>query len=287
MAKVAIVGAGVIGIGWARLFARGGWDVALADPRPDLEQIVADDLSGLPVTAHAEAGSAAEGVDYVQEAGPERLEFKHEVFAELAAATADDVVLASSSSSLLPTDIAQGSSAAGRILIGHPFNPADLMPLVEVVPGAKTADAAVDRAMTVYRELGKTPIRLQREIPGFVGNRLQKVFNDQAIYLVQQGVIAAEDLDDLVKASLGLRWATVGPFEGMNLGGGPAGIRHLMDNVGSQMTFDIGSPDKSAMGMVVQQVDAAYGNGEQQYEQGVTARDEKTRAILRALGEGA
>ncbi|MFD3745161.1 3-hydroxyacyl-CoA dehydrogenase NAD-binding domain-containing protein [Nocardia sp. NPDC058633] len=285
MARVAIVGAGVIGVGWAKLFARGGWAVALADPRPDLEQIVHDDLSGLSVTAYAQAGAAAEGADYVQEAGPERLEFKHRLFAELAAATGDDVVLASSSSSLLPSAIAHGSPAADRILIGHPFNPADLMPLVEVVPGEQTCDAAMDRAMEVYRDLGKTPIRLKREIPGFVGNRLQKVFNDQAIYLVQQGIIAAEDLDDLVKASLGLRWATVGPFEGMNLGGGPAGIRHLMENVGSQMTFDIGAPDSSKMGMVVQEVDAAYGTGEQKYEQGVTARDDKTRKILHALGE--
>ncbi|MFD3703127.1 3-hydroxyacyl-CoA dehydrogenase NAD-binding domain-containing protein [Nocardia sp. NPDC058658] len=285
MAKVAIVGAGVIGLGWAKLFARGGWDVALADPRPDLDQIVHDELAGLSVTAYPEAGAAADGADYVQEAGPERLEFKHELFAELAAATADGVVLASSSSSLLPTQIAQGCSAADRILIGHPFNPADLMPLVEVVPGEQTSTAAMDRAMQVYGDLGKTPIRLQREIPGFVGNRLQKVFNDQSIYLVQQGIIAAKDLDDLVKASLGLRWATVGPFEGMNLGGGPAGIRHLMENVGSQMTFEIGSPDKSKMGMIVQEVDNAYGNGEQNYEQGVTARDDKTRKILHALDE--
>ncbi|MFE1594955.1 3-hydroxyacyl-CoA dehydrogenase NAD-binding domain-containing protein [Nocardia sp. NPDC058705] len=285
MAKVAIVGAGVIGLGWAKLFARGGWDVALADPRPDLDQIVHDELAGLSVTTYPEAAAAAEGADYVQEAGPERLEFKHKLFAELAAATADGVVLASSSSSLLPTQIAEGSAAADRILIGHPFNPADLMPLVEVVPGEQTSSAAMDRAMQVYRDLGKTPIRLQREIPGFVGNRLQKVFNDQSIYLVQQGVIAAKDLDDLVKASLGLRWATVGPFEGMNLGGGPAGIRHLMENVGSQMTFEIGSPDKSKMGMIVKEVDDAYGNGEQNYEQGVTARDDKTRKILHVLDE--
>ncbi|MFD3508511.1 3-hydroxyacyl-CoA dehydrogenase NAD-binding domain-containing protein [Nocardia sp. NPDC058666] len=285
MAKVAIVGAGVIGIGWAKLFARGGWDVALADPRPDLDQIVRSELSGLSVTAYPEAGAAAEGADYVQEAGPERLDFKHKLFAELADATAGDVVLASSSSSLLPSEIAKGSPAADRILIGHPFNPADLMPLVEVVPGEKTSSMAMDRAMQVYGDLGKTPIRLKREIPGFVGNRLQKVFNDQSIYLVQQGVIDAKDLDDLVKASLGLRWATVGPFEGMNLGGGPAGILHLMQNVGSQMTFEIGEPDKSKMGMVIKEVDAAYGNGEQKYEQGVTARDDKTRKILKVLDE--
>ncbi|WP_328714260.1 3-hydroxyacyl-CoA dehydrogenase NAD-binding domain-containing protein [Nocardia salmonicida] len=286
MSKVAVVGAGVIGIGWAKLFARGGWAVALADPRPDLAQIIDDQLGGLAVTGFAEAGMAADGADYVQEAGPERIDFKHKIFAELAGVTGDDVVLASSSSSLLPSQIAHGSPAAARILIGHPFNPADLMPLVEVVPGSETSDTAMDRAMQVYRELGKTPIRLKSEIPGFVGNRLQKVFNDQAMYLVQQGVIAAKDLDDLVTASLGLRWATIGPFEGMNLGGGPAGIRHLMENVGSQMTFEIGSPDPTKIGAVVAQVDAAYGTGEQNYERAVQARDSDTRKILDALGKG-
>ncbi|MFC4376329.1 3-hydroxyacyl-CoA dehydrogenase NAD-binding domain-containing protein [Nocardia halotolerans] len=285
MSRVAVVGAGVIGIGWAKLFAAGGWTVALADPRPDLDQIIDTELHGLAVKAYTDAGQAAEGAAYVQEAGPERIEFKHKLFAELAEATDDDVVLASSSSSLLPTQIAEAIPAAGRILIGHPFTPVELMPLIEVVPGARTTSTATDRAMQVYRDLGKTPIRLKREIPGFVGNRLQKVFNDQAMYLVQQGVIEAKDLDDLVTASLGLRWATVGPFEGMNLGGGPGGIAHLLDNVGSQMTFEIGAPDPAGIPAVIEQVEAAYGTGEQPYQRREQVRDDKTRKILKVLGE--
>lgn len=285
MPVVAIVGAGVIGLSWARLFAEAGWEVRVSDPRPDLGQLVEEQLAGLSVTAVADLASAAEGADFVQESGPERIELKHELFATLAAHTREDVVLASSSSSLLPTAIAEGNGAAERILVGHPFNPPELMPLVEVVPGTATTAATVDRAVEVYRELGKSPITLRKEIPGFVGNRLQKVFNDQAMYLVQQGVIAPEDLDELVKASLGLRWATIGPFESMRLGGGPAGIRHLVGHVGSQMTFEIGHPDRARLGAVLDEVEGAYGNGEDSYREHTERRDRRTRAVLGALGE--
>ncbi|MFD4615396.1 3-hydroxyacyl-CoA dehydrogenase NAD-binding domain-containing protein, partial [Streptomyces bauhiniae] len=234
MAVVTIVGAGVIGLSWARLFGAAGWEVRLSDPRPDLPEIVLRDLSGLRVTATDDLAAAASGADFVQEAGPERMPVKETVFATLAEHTRDDVVLASSSSSLLPSLIAAGNPAADRIVVGHPFNPPELMPLVEVVPGPDTSARTVERAMEVYRGLGKLPIRLKKEIPGYVGNRLQKVFNDQAIHLVQEGVIDVADLDDLVRASLGLRWATVGPFESGMLGGGPEGMRHLVTHVGSQ-----------------------------------------------------
>ncbi|WP_020494719.1 3-hydroxyacyl-CoA dehydrogenase NAD-binding domain-containing protein [Sciscionella marina] len=288
MPVVAIVGAGVIGMSWARLFAEAGWEVRVSDPRPDLTELVTGQLAGLPASAVADPATAADGADFVQESGPERIELKHELFATLAANTREDVVLASSSSSLLPSVIAEGNAAAGRIVIGHPFNPPQLMPLVEVVPGTETAPETVDRAVEVYRGLGKLPIRLRKEIPGFVGNRLQKVFNDQAMYLVQQGVIAPEDLDELVKASLGLRWATIGPFESMHLGGGPDGMRHLVGHVGSQMTFEIGHPDREHLEDVFEDVERVYGSGAENYREHAEQRDRKTRAILGALGsEGA
>ncbi|GAB3675245.1 3-hydroxyacyl-CoA dehydrogenase NAD-binding domain-containing protein [Actinocorallia lasiicapitis] len=284
MSVVVIVGAGVIGESWARLFGSAGWQVRVSDPRPDLAELVDARIPG--AVAVSDLAAALEGADFVQESGPERIELKHRLFATMAAGTRGDVVLASSSSSLLPTAIAEGSPAADRILIGHPFNPPELMPLVEVVPGEATAPSAVARAVEVYRSLGKVPVTLNKEVPGFVGNRLQKVFNDQAMYLVQQGVIEPEALDDLVKASLGLRWATTGPFEGMRLGGGPEGIRHLLENVGSQMNFEIGKPDPARLGPVVAAVDKAYGSDASSYEAQVTARDRRTRAVLDAL-EGA
>ncbi|MFD5083930.1 3-hydroxyacyl-CoA dehydrogenase NAD-binding domain-containing protein [Kitasatospora sp. NPDC058406] len=283
MAVVTIVGAGVIGVSWARLFGKAGWEVRISDPRPDLAEVVARDLAGFEVTATDDLAAAAAGADFVQEAGPERTDVKEQMFGTLAARTADGVVLASSSSSLLPSVIVKGNPAADRIVIGHPFNPPELMPLVEVVPGPETSAATVDRAVEVYRGLGKLPIRLKKEIPGFVGNRLQKVFNDQAIYLVQQGVIDVSDLDDLVRASLGLRWATIGPFESGTLGGGPAGMRHLVEHVGSQLTFEIGSPDPAGMGEVLDAVEAAYGTGEQAYRRLAELRDRRTRAALAPL----
>ncbi|MEV0275885.1 3-hydroxyacyl-CoA dehydrogenase NAD-binding domain-containing protein [Streptomyces sp. NPDC050610] len=284
MAVVTIVGAGVIGVSWARLFGAAGWEVRVSDPRPDLPELVARELADLPVTATADLAEAATGADFVQEAGPERVEVKERMFATLAASTRDDVVLASSSSSLLPSVIARGNPAADRIVIGHPFNPPELMPLVEVVPGPRTSARTADSAVEVYRGLGKLPIRLKKEIPGFVGNRLQKVFNDQAAYLVQQGVIDVRDLDDLVRASLGLRWATIGPFESGVLGGGPGGMRHLAEHVGSQMSFDIGAPDPARMGEVLDAVEQTYGTGEPAYERLAGVRDGRTRAVLEPLG---
>lgn len=283
MAVVVIVGAGVIGVSWARLFATAGWEVRVSDPRPDLAEVVERDLAGLPVTVVADLAAAASGADFVQESGPERVAFKQEVFATLAAGTRDDVVLASSTSSLMPSAIGEGSPAAHRIVVGHPFNPPELMPLVEVVPGRETSATTVARAVEVYASLGKLPITLKKEVPGFVGNRLQKVFNEQATYLVQQGVIEPQDLDELVKASLGLRWSTVGPFEGRHLGGGPGGMRHIVAHVSSQMTFQSGRPDPQQMDAVIEAVEEAYGTGEENYRLLAERRDRRTRAVLDAL----
>ena len=269
----------------ARLFAEGGWEVRVSDPRPDLQDIVDQQLAGFAVAATSDLVAAADGSDFVQEAGPERISIKHNMFGTLAANTRDDVVLASSSSSLLPSQIAEGSAAADRIVVGHPFNPPELMPLVEVVPGPATSAGTVARAVEVYRSLGKSPVTLKREIPGFVGNRLQRVVNEQASYLVQQGVIDASDLDELVKTSLGLRWATIGPFESRHLGGGPGGIRNLLEHIASQMTFEIGQPDPAQMAAVIDQVEHAYGTGAENYDRLCEQRDRRTRAVLGALSD--
>lgn len=281
MAVATIFGAGVIGVSWARLFAEAGWDVRVTDPRPDLLEV----LDGVPASAVPDPIEALHGCDFVQEAGPERVDLKTELFLTAAQNTGDSVVLASSTSSLLPSVFSEGNPAADRIVIGHPFNPPELMPLVEVVPSPATSAATVDRAVEVYAGLGKLPIRLNREIPGFVGNRLQRVFNAQASYLVQEGVIDPGELDKLVRASLGLRWATIGPFESNHLGGGAEGIRHLLAHVGSQMTFEVGEPDPAKAGIVLDAVEAAYGAGEEVYERLASQRDKRTRAILAALAE--
>ena len=284
MPAVTIVGAGVIGISWARLFDAAGWEVRISDPRPDLGELVEREMPGRQVQIFSDLAEAVKGTDFVQEAGPERIDIKEQMYADMAANTADNVPLASSSSSLLPSVIAKGNPAAQRILIGHPFNPVELMPLVEVVPSPETDAAIIDRAVEVYRELGKLPIRLKKEIPGFVGNRLQKVINDQSMYLVQQGIIGVEELDDLMRASLGLRYAVTGPFESGQLGGGAGGMRHLMEHVGSQMTFEIGTPDPARMGEVLEEVEAVYGTGQEAYDRSAARRDEITSQILNPLG---
>jgi ketoreductase RED1 len=278
---VTIIGAGVIGVSWARLFADAGWDVRVTDPRPDLDEV----LAGVPATAVEDLAAALQGADYVQENGPERIEVKRELFAAAAQYAAPDAVLASSSSSLLPSAIAEGNPAADRILVGHPFNPPQLMPLVEVVPSPSTSAATIERAVEVYRALGRRPVRLKHEIPGFVGNRLQKAFNEQATYLVQQGVIEPDELDALVRNSLGLRWSTIGPFESRHLGGGPEGIRHLASHVASQMDFEMGAPDPDRNDDVYDAVESAYGTGEEAYRRLVEQRDRRTRAVLTALEE--
>lgn len=283
MPTVTIVGAGVIGASFARLFAKAGWTVRLSDPRPDLQTIIDTQLPGLPVTGFSDLAEAAQGADFVQEAGPERVPLKQEMFATLAANTRPGVVLASSTSSLMPSVIAEGNAAADRIIIGHPFNPPELIPLIEIVPSPATSQATVDRAHDVYLQLGKLPIKLKKEIPGFVGNRLQRVLNEQSTYLVQQGVIEPGDLDELVKASLGLRWATIGPFESRTLGGGPGGMRHIAQHIGSAMTFEMGTPDKDKMGAVFDAVEATYGTGQENYEKLAARRDRRTRAVLAAL----
>ena len=282
---VTIVGAGVIGFSWARLFGAGGWEVRLSDPRPDLVDLVDEHLGGgSPVTAVRDLAAALDGADFVQEAGPEGRAAKEQTFATLAAHTRPGVVLAASSASLLPSHIAGRNPAADRIVVGHPFNPPELMPLVEVVPGPETSERTVLRALEVYRTLGKVPIALKKEFPGFVANRLQKVLDDQAGYLVQQGVIDVKDLDELVRASVGLRWATVGPFQSKAVGGGPGGIRHLLAHAGAQPSFEAGQPDPGRGMEVVEQVERAYGVGMAAYRHLVELRDARTRAVLRPLG---
>jgi ketoreductase RED1 len=143
-----------------------------------------------------------------------------------------DALMVSSTSSLRATQIARDMKNPGRMMIGHPFNPPHVMPLVEIVPGEKTAPEAVQQALEFYRALGKAPVVLHREINGFVGNRLQAAVLRESIYLVQQGVVSVEELDTLVSNSLGLRWATVGPFKGIHLGGGAGGIKHFLTHLG-------------------------------------------------------
>ncbi|NUL45290.1 hydroxylacyl-CoA dehydrogenase [Cellulosimicrobium funkei] len=270
MAVVAVIGAGTIGLSWARLFASYGHPVRIFDPRPDLATVVADFAAEHPglasrITRATSVADAVRGAGVVQESTPEKLEIKRRLLADLAAAAPDDAVLLSSSSTLPASRMAEGlpDDVAARLLIGHPFNPPHLMPLVEVVPGEWTSPESTERALAFYRSVGREPVLLYREATGFVGNRLQNAVLREALHLVQTGVVSAADLDSLVTNSLGLRWAAVGPFEGMHLGGGPGGFRGFMEHIGpSFAAIDLHEPDLSDEGMepVFRQVEEAYGS---------------------------
>ncbi|MEU0189455.1 3-hydroxyacyl-CoA dehydrogenase NAD-binding domain-containing protein [Streptomyces afghaniensis] len=300
----AVIGAGTIGLSWTALFAAHGLTVRVSDPRPDLAEAVDEALAkysphlaarGLDVTCLADrvrvAADVTEAVrdaDVVQENGPERAEFKQDLFATLAREAPAHALLLSSSSAIpssaftreLPDD------AAARVLIGHPFNPPHLVPLVEVVPGERTGEDAVRAAVDFYTSVGRTPVVERKEIPGFVGNRLQNALSREAVYLVQEGVVTPEDLDKVMTNSLGLRWATVGPFLGSHLGGGPGGYRHLVEHIGKSMQqtgAGLGTPSQNEdqQERLIEAVERAYGSST--YSELTETRDRRQLAVLAAL----
>jgi 3-hydroxyacyl-CoA dehydrogenase len=196
-------------------------------------------LEGASPDLIAVAGSAAEAADgasFVQENAPERLELKHELYREIDAVADAEVVIASSSSGLMPTELQRGPLRhPERVLIGHPFNPPHLVPLVEVVGGEATSDPAIDTAMELYTALGKSPIHIRAELPGHVTNRLQAALWREAYWLVEQDVVSVADVDRAIASGPGLRWALLGPFATQHLSGGDAGIAHVLEHLGPPM----------------------------------------------------
>ncbi|MER6539872.1 3-hydroxyacyl-CoA dehydrogenase NAD-binding domain-containing protein [Streptomyces sp900105755] len=296
----AVIGAGTIGLSWTALFAAHGLTVHVSDPRPDLAEATAEalaafgphlaaqglDTDGLADRVHlaADTTEAVRDADIVQENGPERVEFKKELFARLVREAPAHALLLSSSSAIPSSAFTQEIEDAGRILVGHPFNPPHLLPLVEVVPGEHTTEEAVQSAVAFYTSVGRTPVVERQEVPGFVGNRLQNALNRQAVHLVQQGVITPEDLDTVVTHSLGIRYATVGPFLSGHLGGGPGGYRHIAEHIGSTMAqMDLGEPsqDPQDRERVIQAVEKAY--AATPYADLAEARDRGQLAVLSAL----
>jgi ketoreductase RED1 len=234
----------------------------------------------------ADAAHAARHADVVQENGPEDPEFKRTLFADLVRHAPAHALLASSSSAIPSTAFTAELDDAGRVLVGHPFNPPHLVPLVEVVPGGRTSAETVRRAVEFYRSVGRVPVVERKEIPGFVGNRLQNALSREAIYLVEQGVIDPEGLDTVVVNSLGLRWATVGPFLGAHLGGGPGGYRHMAEHIGPgmrRMWDSLGQPEATPeqTERLVQAVERAYAPAG--YAELAEARDRKQIAVLEAV----
>jgi 3-hydroxyacyl-CoA dehydrogenase len=241
MPTVAIVGSGLIGRSWAIVFARGGWDVRLSDPSPEalgnaprLIREGLDELASYNIVDNAAeaaarvsvAGSLAEavaGVDLVQENGPERVEDKRRIFAELDAAAPRDAILASSTSAIVASKFTEDLPGRERCLVAHPVNPPHLVPIVELCGAPWTSPDAIARARTIYESVDQAPITVNREIEGFVLNRLQVALLSEAFRLVGEGVVSPQDLDKTLSNGLGLRWSFMGPFQTIELNA-PGGI---------------------------------------------------------------
>ena len=246
--RAACIGGGVIGSGWAARFVLNGIDVAVHDPDPDAEgklqamldnaerafaRLFGDDRPAPGALRIAGSiGEAADGADFIQESVPERLDLKRAVLAETDAAAPAGIVIASSTSGLLPSDMQRGLTHPGRMLVGHPFNPVYLLPLVEIVAGQDTLPASVERASSVYASLGMKPVVVRKEIDAFIGDRLQEALWREALWLVHDGVATVEEIDDVIRYSFGLRWAQMGVFQTYRLAGGKAGMRHFLEQFG-------------------------------------------------------
>jgi carnitine 3-dehydrogenase len=245
--RIAIVGTGVIGASWAAQYLARGFDVVATDPAPNAEvglrKYVDEawgelDAIGLSPGASRDRLSftsdmkeALAQADFVQENAPERPEFKMTLFADMDVATPPDSIIASSSSGITPSVMQSKCKRPERVVVGHPFNPPHIIPLVEVVGGTKSSPEAIQAAMAFYASIGKTPIHLKKELPGHVANRLQAALYREMLYLIEQGVLSVEDTDTAVCYGPGLRWGVMGQSLQWHLGGGAGGIKHFMDHL--------------------------------------------------------
>src|SRR6187455_309059 len=245
--RISVIGAGTIGASWAAYFLARGFEVSAYDPAPNGEDFARRFIDNAWPTLEKlkavqpgadrkrfsffkDPAAAAKGAAFVQESGPEREDVKIELFAAIDGAAPADSVIASSSSGLLISRATGKCKHPERCVIGHPFNPPHLIPLVEVVGGSKTAPEAIQQAIAFYASIGKKPIKLNKELPGHVGNRLQIALYKEIMYLIQEGILSVSDADDAVSYGPGLRWGVMGPSLQWHLGGGPGGINHFMEH---------------------------------------------------------
>src|SRR5262245_50486314 len=260
--RIAIIGTGVIGASWTALFLAKGLHVVATDIAPNAEPALKEFVQtawpallrlGLSPGASqsnlkftADVVQAVADADLVQENGPERIDFKQKLYSHLDELLPPEVIIASSSSGLTMSEIQKGAAShPERCVIGHPFNPPHLLPLVEIVGGTKTSEQTIRRAMEFYASIGRQPVRIHKEMPGHVANRLQAALAREVYYLVAEGVISAADVDAALSWGPGLRWGIMGNMMLNHLGGGPGGIEHFFQQFAGPMTAwwkTLGSP---------------------------------------------
>jgi carnitine 3-dehydrogenase len=298
--RVAVIGTGVIGASWSALFLAKGLEVVAMDVVPSAEaplkrfvETAWPALTKLGLSPGASQSNlqfttdmpaAVKTADFVQENGPERIDFKKKLFAQLDALLGPDVIIASSSSGITMSEIqSECLSHPERCVIAHPFNPPHLIPLVEIVGGAKTSEAAIQTASQFYTALGKRTIRLQKEVMGHVANRLQAALWREAVSLVASGVVSVADADAAVAWGPGLRWGIMGPTQLFHLAGGQGGIEHFFQQFAGPMTAwwnDLGSPelDRELQQKIIDGLHAEVGT--RSIDELAARRDEKLLGLL-------
>jgi carnitine 3-dehydrogenase len=251
--KVACVGGGVIGSGWAARFLLNGHDVTVYDPDPEIERKLAlvianarrahEKLYGAPprqegsLTLSASMEAAVAGADFIQESLPEREDLKQRALETIEAAAPRATLIGSSTSGLLPTRLQSAMSAPERFVVGHPFNPVYLLPLVEICGGNLTSEATKTRAAEIYASIGMKPLHVRKEIDGFIADRLLEAVWREALWLVKDGVATTEEIDDAIRYGAGLRWSFMGTFLIYRLAGGEAGMRHFLAQFGPSLKW--------------------------------------------------
>lgn len=299
--RVAVVGTGVIGASWAAYFLAHGLEVSATDPAPGAcERLTEAVLRHWPtlvksgpsegasldnLSFHGTLEAALGGVHFVQENGPERADLKLALFERMDAALEPEVIIASSSSGLLMSDVQAACRYPERVVLGHPFNPPHLIPLVEVIGGKRTSPETIQRTLDFYRAIGKRPINPKKEVKGHIANRLQAALWREAFHLVAIGAASVSDIDDAIAYGPGLRWAVMGPFSNLHLSGGEGGMRHLLEHLGGPIESwwdDLGTPvlTPELKQQVIDGIDAELMNRSD--AQITMERDDLILAMLRA-----
>jgi carnitine 3-dehydrogenase len=300
--RVALVGGGVIGGGWAGRLVENGVDAVVFDPHPDSERRVRQILENAErawaqltyaprrrgtVTFVASLAEAVEEADLVQESVPEDAALKRRLLSEIEKAARPDALIASSTSGLLPSMLQSDLRLPERFLVAHPFNPVYLLPLVEIVGGARTTEDVIARAVDIYTSLGMRPLHVRSEIDGFIADRLLEALWREALWLVEEDVATVAEIDDAVRFGPGLRWAQMGTFLTYRIAGGEEGMHHFLEQFGPALQWpwtkltDVPELDDELIDKIASQSDAQAGG--QSVRELERLRDDNLVALLQAL----
>ena len=301
--NIGVVGAGVIGGGWAARFLLHGHDVAVYEPSaataaalPAIIERASRAYAGLgydkgrgTLTMVESIDAVCDGAAIVQESVPEVIELKQKVLGAIDAASEPATIIGSSTSGLLPTKLQEGLRHADRLVVGHPFNPVYLLPLVEVVGGQQTSTATIDRARELYGAVGMHPLVVRKEIDAFIADRLLEAVWREALWLVHDGIATTAEIDEAIMYGFGLRWAQMGMFETYRIAGGPAGMRHFMTQFGPALEWpwskltDVPPFTDELVDLITEQSDAQ--SGHRTIDELMDERDANLVAIMAALRE--